>query len=155
MDLVLQALNLEATDFINKPIKREALEAALKRALARREDANAHRERLSLNNRDAIMVIALAGKLLGTANSRLIPLVREAIAAGGRKMVVNFDSNLAVTGAGINALTQMLDECRQADLPVAFCGLSINLKTVFEMLGVTRYIQVLDNEQEAFAAFQD
>ena len=35
MDLIVQALNLDATDFINKPIKRTALDAALRRATER------------------------------------------------------------------------------------------------------------------------
>jgi YesN/AraC family two-component response regulator len=38
MDHVVRALNLDATDFINKPIGRSALDAALKRAEARLED---------------------------------------------------------------------------------------------------------------------
>ncbi|MCK7512448.1 MAG: response regulator [Desulfobacterales bacterium] len=36
MDLAIQALNLDATDFINKPIQRHLLEQAIKRAQERR-----------------------------------------------------------------------------------------------------------------------
>ncbi|WP_449243455.1 response regulator, partial [Desulfovibrio sp.] len=35
MDLAIEALNLDATDFINKPVHRHALEQALQRAQAR------------------------------------------------------------------------------------------------------------------------
>lgn len=155
MDLVLQALNLEATDFINKPIKREALEAALARAIQRRQDDNANREQLSLQTVDSVAIISMQGKLLGTGASRLKPLVRSALDADCRSVVFSFDPYLAVTGAGITSLTQVISEFRQANLKVAFSGLSINLQTVFEMLGVTRYIRICDTESEAVAFFRD
>lgn len=154
MDLVLQALHLEATDFINKPIKREALEAALTRAIQRLQDDDADREQLTLKSLGAIAVIGMQGKLLGTPASRLKSLAREAVGAGCRSVVFSFDPNLAVTGAGITTLTQVLNEFRQANLNVAFSGLSINHQTVFEMLGVTRYIRICDSESDAIASFQ-
>ena len=155
MDLVLQALNLEATDFINKPIKREALEAALARAIQRRQDNNSQIEQLALRRSDAVALITMRGKLQGTSASRLKPMVREIIDAGDRSVVFSFDPNLAVTGAGITTLTQVLNEFRQANLKVAFSGLSINLQTVFEMLGLTRYVRVCATESEAVDAFRD
>ena len=155
MDLVLQALNLEATDFINKPIKREALEAALARAIQRRQDNKAHIEQLVLSRSDAVAVITMRGKLQGTTSSQLKPMAREVIGAGDCGVVFNFDPNLAVTGAGITTLTQVLNDFRQAKVNVAFSGLSINLQTVFEMLGLTRYVRVCAAESEAVAAFRD
>jgi YesN/AraC family two-component response regulator len=149
MDLVLQALNLEATEFINKPIGREALEAALSRAIQRLQDEKADCEQLSLRVVDRAAVIALRGKLRGTATSRLKQLAREAVDTGCRHIVFSFDPNLAVTGTGITTLTQVLDEFRQDNLRAAFSGLSVNLKTVFEMLGVTRYIKIGATETEA------
>ena len=155
MDLVLQALNLEATDFINKPIKREALEAALSRAIHRLADDNANREQLSFRSVNRAAVIGMRGKLLGTSTSRLKSLAHKAVNAGKRNVVFDFDANLAVTGSGITFLAQVLDEFKKANIKVAFSGLSINLKTVFEMLGVTRYIRICDTEEDAIASFQD
>lgn len=40
-------------------------------------------------------------------------------------------------------------------LDMVFSGRSINLKTVFEMLGVTRYIKIFSTETEAVASFRD
>lgn len=152
MDLVLQALNLEATDFINKPIKREALEAALTRALHRWQSDDAQTEQLVLNQADGIAVIAVQGKLRGTSASPLKTMARDAIAAGLQGVVFSFDPHLAVTGSGITTLTQVLNDFRQANLNVAFSGLSINLRTVFEMLGVTRYVRIYEEESDAIAA---
>ena len=44
MDHVMRALNLDATDFINKPIGRSALDAALQRAEARLESGTETRD---------------------------------------------------------------------------------------------------------------
>ena len=152
MDLVLQALNLEATDFINKPIDRAALDSALTRANLRLQDAHAGREQLTLEARPPAAVITVKGKLSGTPQSRLKALAREAIEGGPKGVVIHFDPNLAVTGTGITSLTQILDEFRQAGLKVAFTGLPMNLKTVFEMLGVTRYVRICETEAEAMAS---
>ena len=152
MDLVLQALNLEATDFINKPIDRQALESALTRANQRLQDDQAGCEQIALRLSPETAVIAIKGKLLGTQQSPLKALAHQAIASNPKGVVISFDPCLAVTGTGITALTRVLDDLRQASLKVALSGLSMNLKTVFEMLGVTRYVTLHENEKEAVAS---
>ncbi len=154
MDLMLQALNLEATDFINKPIERQALDAALARANQRLQDENAERELLTVRRKQPVAVILVAGKLRGGPESHLRRLTHEIFTDKYRGVVVSFDPGLAVTGTGITLLTQVLSDFRQAHLAVAFAGLPLNLKTVFEMLGVTRYVQTFDSESEAIAALQ-
>ncbi|MGD8266757.1 MAG: response regulator [Desulfobacterales bacterium] len=154
MDLVLQALNLEATDFINKPIERQALDTALARVQERLQDKDAEREQLTLKRGKSVAVIMVAGKLRGTPASRLKRLAHDIVADQCRGVVFSFDPNLAVTGTGITSLTQVLSDCRQARLDVAFAGLPLNLQTVFEMLGVTRYVQTFTTESEAVSALR-
>jgi len=155
MDLVLQALNLEVTDFINKPIERKALESALTRANLRLQDDQAGREQLTLKTVQNVAVMVVKGTLLGAPESRLKALTREAIANNRSGAVFSFDPSVAVTGTGMTTLTQVLDDFRQAQLKVAFTGLSMNLKTIFEMLGVTRYVNICETEAEAIASVQD
>ena len=154
MDLVLQALNLEATDFINKPIERQALDTALARVRERLRDQDAEREQLTLKRGKSVAVMMVAGKLRGTPASRLKRLAQDIVADQCRGVVFSFDPNLAVTGTGITSLTQVLSDFRQARLDVAFAGLPLNLQTVFEMLGVTRYVQLFATESEAVTALQ-
>ncbi len=154
MDLVLQALNLEATDFINKPIERQALDTALARVQERLRDKDAEREQLTLKRGESVAVMMVAGKLRGTPASRLKRLAQDIVADQCRGVVFSFDPNLAVTGTGITSLTQVLSDFRQARLDVAFAGLPLNLQTVFEMLGVTRYVQLFATESEAVTALR-
>lgn len=154
MDLVLQALNLEATDFINKPIERQALDTALARVQERLQDEDAEREQLTLTREKSVAVMMVAGKLQGTSGSRLRRLAQDIVADQCRGVVFSFDPNLAVTGTGITALNQVLSDFRQARRGVAFAGLPLNLQTVFEMLGVTRYVQTFATASEAVAALQ-
>ena len=154
MDLVLQALNLEATDFINKPIERQALDTALARVQERLRDKDAEREQLTLKREKPVAVMMVAGKLRGTPASRLKRLAQDIVADQCRGVVFSFDPNLAVTGTGITSLTQVLSDFRQARLDVAFAGLPLNLQTVFEMLGVTRYVPTYATEPEAITALQ-
>lgn len=154
MDLVLQALNLEVTDFINKPIDRTALESALARANLRLQDEQADNEQLTLDTLQNVALMIVKGTLRGAPGSRLKGLTREVIKNNRDGVVFSFDPSLAVTGTGITTLTRILDDFRQAHLKVAFTGLSKNLKTIFEMLGVTRYVQICETEAEALASVQ-
>jgi len=152
MDLAIQALNLDATDFINKPLQRESLEQALARAKERLTITKNEESQISLGERPEAVVIGVRGNI--TANT--IPHLSEAFskAKGFNKKVilVNFEENTSINGAGITGLTTLLKENRDQDVHVVLAGLSSNFKTVFEMVGITKLAKLFDNEDTALRA---
>jgi len=151
MDLAIQALNLDATDFINKPIQQELLEKALKRAQERCRLAAERVEAFSLRQEQNAAVIVVRSGITAESESQLQDLYREALALGKNRIVLHFSENAAVSGAGIAVLTQLLLDSQKQGKTVVAAGLSQNLKKVFEIVGLAKLVPLFVSLEDALA----
>ncbi|ADU61184.1 MAG: response regulator [Pseudodesulfovibrio sp.] len=149
MDLAIQALNLDATDFINKPLRREALELALSRAGERLAIAKSEMEQIGLEERGDAVIIRVRGNITGNTVPHLAERLAEARRLGRRVILMDFDENSSINGAGITGLTTLLRQCRDADVRVILAGLSDNFRAVFESVGITRLAELFDSQADA------
>lgn len=151
MDLAIQALNLDAADFINKPIQRQSLEQGLSRARERLKLARSRRNEVGVREQGSALVI----EIQGSVSSHSEPYLREAYAKartlGVRRIVLHFDPNTSVNGAGIAILTQLVLESEKDGLEIVMAGLSENFRKVFGIVGLTRMIQIFDTLDQACA----
>ncbi len=148
MDLAIKALNLDATDFINKPIQRRYLEQALKRAGERIEYHRNSEKQIYVEVRDEIAVINLRGGLTSSSEAQLLKAFKEAEATGKPQILLLFDQNASVNGAGISILTQLLMDARRHGQNVTVAGLSENYRTVFKMVGIANLVKVYDTFED-------
>ena len=152
MDHVVRALNLDATDFINKPIGRSALDAALKRAEARLDDDRRDTEPLCMAISSGVGILSIHGTLSGRHKDLFTTSLQRALDSGAKGIVISFDNYSAVDGTGIALLTRLLSEARAAGTPVYIAGLSENFKTIFDMVGITRVAPCVDTVETAVSA---
>lgn len=152
MELAIQALNLDATDFINKPLQREALEKALERAKERLAIAKSQEKQISLEERAGAAVIGVRGNVTGHTVPHLTEAFEEAVALGKPTILIDFEENASINGAGISGLTELLAENRGKSARIVLAGLSSNFKAVFASLGITKLADLFDNEDEALAS---
>ncbi|WP_285905848.1 response regulator [Pseudodesulfovibrio pelocollis] len=152
MDLAIQALNLDATDFINKPLRREALELALSRAGERLAIAKSEVEQVGLQVQGDAVVIRVRGNITGNTVPHLAERLAEARKIGKGLILMNFDENSSINGAGISGLTDLLRQCREAGVRVVMAGLSDNFRAVFESVGITRLADLYRSEASALDA---
>jgi len=152
MDLAIQALNLDATDFINKPLQRKALEQALTRASERLSIAKSEESQISINERAAAAVIGVRGNVTSNTIPHLTEAFTKAKQLGKKVILIDFEENASINGAGITGLTTLLQANRDAGIRVVLAGLSSNFKTVFEMVGITKLADLFNNEDEALRA---
>jgi DNA-binding response OmpR family regulator len=132
MDLIVQALNLDATDFINKPISRTALDAALRRATERLQHPLPGTVRIDfVVDQQKVGRLQIHGTLRRESRDQLLHCCRQ---AQERKPAA--------------VLFQFLDN----DQRIAVMGLSENFKVIFETVGVGRLATLCDTEEEALAA---
>ncbi|MFV0350187.1 MAG: response regulator [Halodesulfovibrio sp.] len=139
MDLAIKALNLDATDFINKPVRREALQGALARAEERMQLVQDKAAALSIFLREDAAVIAVRGTLSTSSESAL----KEAFRHAGRSrsnIVLDFAENTSINGAAISVLAECVRNARADGLRIAMSGLSANFRQVFDVMGITRQI---------------
>ncbi|UZP68937.1 response regulator [Desulfovibrio mangrovi] len=147
MDLAIKALNLDATDFINKPVRREALQGALARAEERIQLARSKAAAISIYLREGDAVIAVRGTLSTSSESALKDAFRHA-ARSRNNIVLDFAENTSINGAAISVLAECVRNARTEGQRIAMVGLSANFRQVFEVMGITRQIA-------AFASLDD
>ena len=150
-DLALAALELRATDFIDKPICRETLEAALGRANGRLDmvasagsfgDVAAARE-------GAIGIVHIRGSLTGETEPFLTRALREM--DGATAILFAFTPNASINGAGLDVLLSAADACLVSGQRAAVCGLADNFVRVLDRLGVTDKAPRFADRDEALA----
>jgi YesN/AraC family two-component response regulator len=149
MDLAIKALNLDAADFINKPIDRQVLEQALKRANERRKIADSTAQDISLQSRANAAVINIQGSLTSQSEASLQDAYNEAGSMEKELIVFHFHHSTTVNGAGIAILTQLLLDSRKRQQNVAIAGLSENFRKVFEIVGIAKLVRMYDSLEQA------
>jgi anti-anti-sigma factor len=151
MDLAIQALNLDAADFINKPIQRQSLEQGLSRARERLKLAKSRQNEVRVREQGAALVIEIQGSVSSHSEPYLREAYAKARAAEVKRIVLHFDPNTSVNGAGIAILTQLVLESEKDGLEIVMAGLSDNFRKVFGIVGLTRMIQIFDSLEQACA----
>lgn len=149
MDLAIQALNLDATDFINKPIQRQLLEQALKSAQERCRMAAEHIREFEVRQVQNAAVLTIRGSITAGHESQFQSCYREALALGTRRIVLHFLESSVVNGAGIAILTQLLLESQKLGKDAVAVGLSDNLRKVFEIVGLGKLVPLAGSIEEA------
>jgi anti-anti-sigma factor len=145
MDLAIKALNLDAADFLNKPVQRLALEQALNRAKERIELVESKERQISLHIRDDAAVIHIKGSLTSHSEPYLHSACKDAFSRKDR-IIMHFDPNASINGAGIAILTQLLLDARKTGHSVSVSGLSENFIKVFKIVGILSLVDILDQE---------
>lgn len=152
MDLAIQALNLDAADFINKPIKRENLENGIERARERIRVSNSRGKQVSITLEHKIPVIQIQGNVSTHSERFLKEACEPAFKQGARQVVFCFDPSTSVNGAGIAVLTQLVLESEKQGIEIIMAGLSDNFKQVFDIVGLSRMVRLYPTLEEALAA---
>lgn len=152
MDIAIKALNLNATDFINKPIQKTDLDTALKRARERLQLIRDKEEEVSSTQDGSITIVDIKGNVTSRSEPFLIAAFEKAEPGGS--ILLNFDDNSSINGAGIAVLIQQLTDSERRGTPLAISGLSDNFRKVFDMVGITKFAVIYDTKEEAAQALQ-
>jgi len=148
MELALRALNLDATDFINKPIRRESLDQALARAQERLSLREENGHPLTLSQARGAVVITLRGTL-GTASEAALRKAFQEAAQPGSCVVLDFAASTSINGAAISVLADAIRSASGSGAPVIISGLSESFRHVFDAMGVLAHARTFDCLPEA------
>jgi len=141
VDLAIRALNLDATDFINKPVQRQALSQALARAEERIAIARTRSRDIEVAEEDGAAVLRLRGGVTAHSEPYLARAMAAARALGKPAIVLDFDENASTNGAGLDLLARLLREARDNGETVRIRGLSENFRKVFDVVGISRLVE--------------
>lgn len=152
MDLAIRALNLDATDFITKPVMRVALSQALKRAEERIAIARSRTEDIAVEFCGDAAVLRLRGSVTARTEPLLAAAFAKARAARPGRIILSFDENASINGAGLGLFTQLLLEAKENGERLCVAGLSENFRKVFEIVGISKIVDCHATEAEARCA---
>jgi YesN/AraC family two-component response regulator len=155
MELAIQALNLDAADFINKPVHRHALEQALDRARERIRLLGSEERQVSVGFEGSAAVIHFRGSLTSSSEAQLLGGFRDAFALSKDEIILRFDQNVTVNGAGISILTQVLLEAQKKGYRVIVTGLPENFEKVLRIVGINNLVDIRHAEGNAPRAGPD
>ncbi len=148
-ELALKAVNLNAADFIRKPIQKRALDEALGRAEARLNANGRREEEVTVQCDGEVAVITIKGHVDSLSEPGLMEARETVYEKGSKAVLLKFQESTSLNGAGINAIIQFLKESRKRNQRVAIAGLSQNFRGIFQMVGIGKLAACFDNEEEA------
>jgi CheY-like chemotaxis protein/anti-anti-sigma regulatory factor len=139
MENAVEALDLDASDFINKPVERHALSSALARAEKRRQTQKDNAFALSETQRDGKLIFSLKGKLSASARPLFSPLLSAVNPDPEKERILFFQDDFSIDKSGIALLMEVIQELKQKNTPIAMENLSYNYLRIFQMAGMDKF----------------
>lgn len=152
MDLTIRALNLDATDFINKPVQRKILSQALERAEERLRISESEENCLNVSESDGKALMTVRGSVDSKSTHFLGEAFERAESLGKKRIVLAFDENVSINGAGISTLLDLVKDSRERGHEIYLAGLSDNFRTVFDVVGISNLVKMFDTQDQALSA---
>ncbi len=138
MENAVEALDLDASDFINKPVERHALSSALARAEKRRQRPRDNSFALSETQKDGNLIVSLKGKLSESARPLFSPLL-SAVNPDPEERILFFQEDFSIDKSGIALLMDVIQKLRQKNTPIVMENLSYNYLRIFQMAGMDKF----------------
>lgn len=138
MEKAVEALDLNASDFINKPVERQALNSALARAEKRIQMPRNMPFEFSARKRDGYLCISVKGKLTASAGKAFISAFKTASFGDVKAVCLKPDDAFSIDRSGISLLMEVMRNLKQNDISIIIENLSCNYARVFQMAGIDK-----------------
>lgn len=148
MEKAVEALDLDASDFINKPVERLALNSALARAEKRAGMNPLPEFSCTLSLKGGQVLISVQGRLTAEGSDQMRSLPGSMIEQGASRAVFCFDDSFSIDREGIKLLMEILVKIKQSKMPVLMTGLSYNYIRFFKMAGMDKLVQFHSDSNE-------
>ncbi|MFS8086987.1 MAG: STAS domain-containing protein [Acidobacteriota bacterium] len=76
---------------------------------------------------------------------------KRQLESGSRALVINFRNTELVNSIGVSILMGVIDASEQSQARLIFSDVNSHTANLFEMLGLTRHVSVVKDEDEALA----
>ena len=76
---------------------------------------------------------------------------RRQLDSGRRALIINFRDTELVNSIGVSILVGVIDAAEQSTAMLIFSDVNNHTANLFEMLGLTRHVQIATDEQEALS----
>jgi YesN/AraC family two-component response regulator len=136
MEKAVEALDLEASDFINKPVERLALNSALARAEKRAIMPQNQGFKLRIDPKTIPCEIHIQGKLSLCAREAFEGLAE--FDGKDPRVIFCFDETFSIDREGITLLMESVQQMKEKGIGISMRGLSYNYYRFFQMAGMDK-----------------
>ncbi len=148
INMAMDALDLDVSDFINKPLEKKALDSALKRAETRIEFTSGWQFNFRKEVVNKSMYIAIMGKLSEASDKALKELLTDEAFGTVRRLSIQFDETFAINRQGIYSLINFIAKINNMGVEVSIRGLSYNYVRFFQMAGLHRIANIQETDMD-------
>jgi len=138
MERALEALDLNASDFINKPVERQALNAALARAEKRIALACDFPAEFIVTTSNAVRVISIKGKLTAGAEPCFLSQISEKSLEQIKQVQLIMDDSFSIDRRGIALLMKVMQILKQQQISIVMENLTCNYARIFKMASMDK-----------------
>ncbi|MFO7990150.1 MAG: response regulator [Desulfotignum sp.] len=147
LEKAMEAMDLDASDFINKPVDRQALDAALDRAEKRRQLPAGMRFTVSRKTGTPDLVFILSGRFTGQDPDLLFEqITRNKIT--DQTVILDMDAGFSINRAGIAGLIRTIERLRGQNIRVVLKNVSCNFSRLFKMVGLDKLADIREARVE-------
>ena len=104
---------------------------------------------VSIRERDTVAIIDLIGDVTTFAEEKINSAYTKVTDIGAKKILLNFRQNDYINSAGIAILIGVVTEVNRNNQRLAVSGLSQHFQRIFRMVGLSQYIDIYQEEEEA------
>lgn len=147
--MAIDALDLGASDFINKPLERQALNAALTRAEKRMALPQDLSFRMAAQVSEQTLILNLYGKLTVDAGTEIRETVSRYFSTHDLGILhFEVDDSFSIDKSGITFLTDYIRQINLKGVKTVIGNLSYNFKRVFMMAGIDKMAVINEAAEE-------
>lgn len=111
-----------------------------------------HTNEVHLEAQGAVTILDIRGDITAFSESALGEAYRKASEQGAGKLLLKIEKEAYINSGGIAVLIQILAQTRRNDQRIAITGISEHFKKIFNMVGITKFAQILDSSEAAIQA---
>jgi anti-anti-sigma factor len=108
---------------------------------------------VSIRERGFVAIIDLIGDVTTFAEEKINSAYQQVSSAGAQQILLNFRQNDYINSAGIAILIGVVTEVNRNNQRLAVSGLSQHFQRIFRMVGLSQYIDIYQDEDEAIQGF--
>jgi len=101
---------------------------------------------------DAAAAIDIEGEVSSFAEKALMDAYEQAVAAGAKNIILNFDRLEYMNSSGIGLLVTLLIRANRQQRKLSAVGLNEHYRNIFELTRLNEAFQIYPSEPEALAA---
>ncbi|HTP12779.1 MAG TPA: STAS domain-containing protein [Bacteroidota bacterium] len=105
--------------------------------------------RVSTTSNQRVGIIGLAGDVTADAEQEIVDAFRKLEQDGLRKFLLKFDQATYINSSGLAIIISLVSESKKKKQTIAASGLSNHFKKVFDVIGLTDFMDLYPTEEEA------